>query len=179
MTGWARRLGLVVATLAVLAGCAELREAATGAGGVTGDLAASDLAAGDWPHYAGDAGAMGYSPLNDIDRDNVAGLELAWTWDTGEEPLPGPRLPVPGERVRPGSFEVTPLVLNDTMYLSTPYNRVVALDPSTGREIWVHDPETTAWGQPPNGTGFVHRGVAIWSGAKSVGRGLGKMLGRD
>ncbi len=163
MTGWARRLGLVVAWLSViaLAGCAELRGTATGDGG-----AAGDLADGDWPHYAGDAGATGYSPLHDIDRDNVSSLELAWTWDTGEEPLPGPRLPVPGESVRPGSFEVTPLVLNDTMYLSTPYNRVVALDPSTGREIWVYDPETTDWGQPPNGTGFVHRGVAIWSGAQ-------------
>ena len=109
---------------------------------------------------------MGYSSLRDIDRDNVSELELAWTWDTGEEPLPGPRLPVPGERVRPGSFEVTPLVLDDTMYLSTPYNRVVALDPSTGREIWVYDPKTVEWGQPPNGTGFVHRGVAIWTGGE-------------
>jgi len=117
----------------------------------------------DWTHYAGDAGAMGYSALADIDRDNVAGLELAWAWDTGEMPLSGPRLPVPGESVRPGSFEVTPLVLNDTMYLSTPYNRVVALDASSGRQIWAHDPETIEWGQPPNGTGFVHRGVAIWS----------------
>ena len=82
MIGWTRRLGLVVATLAVIAltGCAELREAAAGESRAAGDLD------GDWPHYAGDAGAMGYSPLHDIDRDNVDRLELAWTWDTGEEP---------------------------------------------------------------------------------------------
>ncbi len=122
------------------------------------------LAAGDWPSYGGDAGAMGYSPLAEIDRDNVASLELAWSWDTGEEPISGPRLPVPGASVRPGAFEVTPIVVDGTMYLSTPYNRVVALDPATGRERWVHDPQTVEWGQPPNGTGFVHRGVALWSG---------------
>ncbi len=167
MSEWARRLGSVLAPLAVIAfaGCAELRVAATEEGGAAGKLA-DDLTDGSWPHYAGDAGAMGYSPLLGIDRDNVAGLELAWTWDTGELPLPGPRLPVPGEPVRPGSFEVTPLVVDDTMYLSTSYNRVVALDPATGREIWVYDPKTTDWGKPPNGTGFVHRGVAIWSGAQ-------------
>lgn len=135
----------------------SLREAP--AGGVAGALAE-----GDWPSFGGDPGAMGYSPLDQIDRDNVSSLAPAWTWNTGEQPIAGPRLPVPGEPVRPGAFEVTPLVLNDTMYLSTPYNRVAALDASTGEELWVYDPGTVEWGQPPNGTGFVHRGVAIWSG---------------
>jgi quinoprotein glucose dehydrogenase len=163
--GGGRRATVFAALLAVsVAACADPgtpgRSRENGAtGGVAGDLAA-----GDWPSYGGDAGAMGYSPLEQIDRDNVASLELVWTWDTGEEPISGPRLPVPGASVRPGAFEVTPLVLNDTMYLSTPYNRVVALDPATGRELWSYDPKTVEWGQPPNGTGFVHRGVAIWSG---------------
>ena len=124
------------------------------------------MAEGDWPAYGGDAGAMRYSPLTEINRDNVAELAPAWTWETGEEPLSGPRLPVPGERVRPGNFQNTPVVINDTMYVSTPYNRVVALDAPTGRVIWTYDPKTTDWGQPPNGTGFVHRGVAVWSGSE-------------
>jgi quinoprotein glucose dehydrogenase len=68
--------------------------------------------------------------------------------------------------VRAGSFEVTPVVLGDTMYLSTPYNRVVALDPATGTELWSFDPRTVEWGRPPNGTGLVHRGVAVWTGAE-------------
>ena len=123
----------------VLAAC-DSSGAAHGALGVDGDLAA-----GDWPHYAGDAGAMGYSPLADINRDNVSELNVAWVWETGEEPLPGPRLPIPGESVRPGSFEVTPIVLNDTMYVSTPYNRVVALDAATGRELWTFDPGVPSW----------------------------------
>jgi quinoprotein glucose dehydrogenase len=118
----------------------------------------------DWPVYGGDPGGTKYSPLDQIRRDNVDALEVAWTWETGERNVPGPRQPVPGQSVRPGSFENTPLVIGDTMYVTTPYNRVVALDGRTGEEIWTYDPETVAWGQPPNGTGFVHRGAAIWSG---------------
>ena len=160
MTTRTHRLGAALAAGALIAaqGCTGPERAPGDGGGL------AELAEGDWPHYAGDAGAMGYSPLQEINRNNVASLELAWTWDTGEEPLSGPRLPVPGEDVTPGAFEVTPIVVNDTMYLSTPYNRVVALDPSTGQEIWTYDPETIEWGQPPNGTGFVHRGVASWAG---------------
>jgi quinoprotein glucose dehydrogenase len=59
---------------------------------------------------------------------------------------------------------VTPLAINDTLYLSTPFNRVVALDANDGRELWSFDPQP--WktvGQPSNGTGFVHRGVATWT----------------
>lgn len=120
---------------------------------------------GDWPVYGGDDGAMQYAAIDQISRDNVGQLEVAWEWETGEKPLSGPRLPVPGRGVRPGSFENTPLVINDTMIVTTSYNRVVALDAATGEELWTFDPETTLWGQPPNGTGFVHRGVAVWSGA--------------
>ncbi|MGH7506615.1 MAG: PQQ-binding-like beta-propeller repeat protein, partial [Longimicrobiales bacterium] len=118
----------------------------------------------DWTVWGGDAGALKYSTLTTIDRGNVQQLEAAWSWEPGEAAVPGPRQPVPGEEVRPGNFETTPLVINDTMYLSTPYNRVVALDANTGEEIWDYDPETVEWGQPPNGTGFVHRGIAIWTG---------------
>jgi quinoprotein glucose dehydrogenase len=155
-----------LAALAILSltACADAGgPAAGGDPGAVGGVA-GDLAAGDWPSYGGDPGAMGYSPLTQIDKGNVADLEMAWVWDTGDEPVTGPRLPVPGETVRPGAFQATPLVLNDTMYLSTPYNRVVALDPSTGSPLWDYDPKTVEWGQPPNGTGFVHRGVALWSG---------------
>src|SRR3990172_11389520 len=48
------------------------------------------------------------------------------------------------------------------MYLSTSYNRVLALDPETGKLVWEHDPRTVEWGQAPNGMGYVHRGVATW-----------------
>ena len=109
----------------------------------------------DWPVYGGDAGSMHYSALADINVANVGSLELAWTWKTGEGPLPE-------HGTTPGIFEATPLVVDGVMYLSTPYNRVVALDPVSGRELWSYDPRAYDDGQVPNGMGFVHRGIAAW-----------------
>ena len=127
-------------------------------------------AGAEWPHWGGDPGSMHYSPLDQIRRENVGDLRVAWEWDTGEAPLTGPRLPVPRNPVRPGSFENTPIVRDGVMYVSTSYNRVAALDPDTGAPKWIYDPRITEWGQVPNGTGFVHRGVAFWEGDEGAGR---------
>jgi quinoprotein glucose dehydrogenase len=110
----------------------------------------------EWPTFGGDLGAMKYSALTDINRGNVAQLKLAWEWATGESPTTEPR-------TRPGNFQATPLMIGDTLYLSTPYNRVVALNATTGALLWEYDPKPWLAGQVPNGTGFVHRGVATWT----------------
>ncbi|MGH7468051.1 MAG: amidohydrolase family protein [Longimicrobiales bacterium] len=115
----------------------------------------------DWPSYAGDPGAMKYSALTNINRSNVTQLKLAWEWRPGEKNI---RDTDTTRAARPGDFQVTPIVINDTMYLSTPFNRVIALEAGTGRELWSYDPGAYKPGQPSNGTGFVHRGVAVWSG---------------
>ena len=117
----------------------------------------------DWPTYGGDPGGMKYSPLRQIDRESVGRLEVAWTWNSGEEPVPSSSLAFRGENVRPGRFEGTPIVVNDTLYVSTPYSRVVALNARTGEEYWSFDPRAYTWGQLPRGCGFCHRGVAMWS----------------
>jgi quinoprotein glucose dehydrogenase len=109
----------------------------------------------DWPIYGGDQAGTKYSPLTDITRDTVARLAPAWEWATREKALPD-------FGTRPGAFEVTPLMIDNVLYLSTPYNRVVALDADTGAELWAFDPKAYEDGQPPNGTGYVHRGVAAW-----------------
>jgi quinoprotein glucose dehydrogenase len=109
----------------------------------------------DWPFYGGDEAGSKYSALTQINRENVRNLQLAWEWRTGEKLLDA-------YGTRPGLFEVTPLLISDTLYLSTPYNRVVALDPAHGKERWSYDPKAYEDGQVPNGTGFVHRGVAYW-----------------
>jgi quinoprotein glucose dehydrogenase len=114
----------------------------------------------EWPVYGGDPGGMRYSRLTDINRDNVTRLTSAWTWATGEAPVAQTDST---KAARPGTFQATPLMVNDTLYLSTPYNRVVALDANTGRQLWKFDPGAHTFGQPSNGTGFVHRGVALWS----------------
>ena len=54
------------------------------------------------------------------------------------------------------------MMIDGVLYVSTPYNQVVALDAETGRELWRYDPEAYKDGQPASGQGFVHRGVAAW-----------------
>ncbi len=114
----------------------------------------------EWPYYGGDPGETHYSKLDQINRGNVRNLKVAWEWKTGEVPLPE-------FKTNPGAFEATPLAIGGVLYLSTPYNRAVALDPETGRERWSYDPKAYEDGQVPNGTGFVHRGIAAWRDTKS------------
>lgn len=114
----------------------------------------------DWPVYGGDPGATKYSPLADINGSNVQRLTIAWRWKVGERPIAKTDS---NKAARPGTFQATPVMIGDTLFFSTPYNRVVAMDASTGRPFWIYDPRAYAFGQPSNGTGFVHRGVAIWS----------------
>ena len=108
-----------------------------------------------WPHYAADQAASHYSPLDQITPANVTKLAIAWEWKPNEKVLPQ-------FGTRPGAFQNTPLMIDDVLYLSTPYNQVAALDATTGKELWRYDPKAYEDGQPPNGQGFAHRGVAAW-----------------
>jgi quinoprotein glucose dehydrogenase len=109
----------------------------------------------EWPFYGGDQGGAKYSTLADINPQNVSQMRRAWTWKPGE-------IEMKEYGVRPGMFENTPLMIDNVLYLSTPYNKVIALKAETGELIWSYDPEAYKLGQPPNGTGYVHRGVAAW-----------------
>lgn len=130
----------------------RIRQAASG---VLALLFAAHLAAQQWPHYAGDQAASHYSPLDQITTANVSRLTVAWEWKPNEKALPQ-------FGTRPGAFQNTPLVIDGVMYVSTPYNQVAALDPTTGKELWRYDPKAYEDGQPPNGQGFAHRGVVAW-----------------
>ena len=109
----------------------------------------------EWPFYGGDQAGTKYSTAADINRDTVGRLEVAWTWKPEEKPLAE-------YRTQPGAFQNTPLMIDNVLYVSTPYNRVVALHAETGAQLWAYDPHAYEAGQVPNGTGFVHRGVAAW-----------------
>jgi quinoprotein glucose dehydrogenase len=105
---------------------------------------------GDWRAYGFDALGSRFSPLSEINRDNVSRLAVAWTYHTGE-PLPTSN--------RKRSLETTPIVVNGAMYLATPLGKVVALDPTTGREKWTFDARVdpnTRFGD------FATRGVSHW-----------------
>jgi quinoprotein glucose dehydrogenase len=112
-------------------------------------------AAQQWTHAAGDQAASHYSPLDQITPANVHQLRIAWEWRPDEKNLPQ-------FGTRPGAFQSTPIVIDDVMYVSTMYYGVAALDPTTGKELWRYDSKAYEDGQPPNGTGYVHRGVAAW-----------------
>src|SRR5579859_1843078 len=107
----------------------------------------------DWPYYGHDAGGMRYSPVAQINRENVATLRVAWTFHTGD--VSDGR----GNRKR-GGFETTPLLVDGTLYLTTPFNRVIALDPETGAQRWAYDPKIDL--DSDYGDGLVNRGVATW-----------------
>jgi quinoprotein glucose dehydrogenase len=108
----------------------------------------------DWPYYGGDAGGSRYSPLTEIDKHNVTELKIAWEYHTGDVSDGS------GGR-RKSEFEATPIVVDGSMYLSTPFNRVVALDPETGQEKWSFDPKIDL--HAPYSEGLVNRGVALWT----------------
>src|SRR3954470_15617066 len=81
-------------------------------------------AGNEWRTAGGDLGATKYSSLTDINRENVSRLARAWEWSTNETPDAA-------TRTRPGNFQATPLMIGDTLFLSTSLNRVVALDANT------------------------------------------------
>ena len=109
--------------------------------------------AAEWRAYGRDAANTRYSPLTTIDRDNVSRLTVAWTYRTGE---------VDTARFhfrREPRFEATPLMVDGTLYLSTPFGRVIALDPATGHERWTFDAKPDIGGQWGD---FANRGVSTW-----------------
>jgi len=128
-----RRLGLFACSLLILGGVLDARRD------------------GDWRAYGRDPGGERFSPLKGIRRDNVASLQIAWTFRTGDGYQP--------PRGRPTAFEATPLHVDGTLYLSTPVGRVIALDSVTGQLRWAFDakvPRDAGYGD------FASRGVSLW-----------------
>jgi len=107
-----------------------------------------------WPAYGRDAGGARYSPLSQIKRDNVGGLKLAWTYRTGAEE-------VKAASSKNAAFESTPILVDGLLYLTTPYNRVIALDPATGAERWTYDPQVPL---DRRYSELTSRGVSTWPG---------------
>ncbi len=124
-------------------------------------LAASAVAqyASDWPVVGNDPGGMRYSQLDQINRENVHELEVAWTYRTGEL--------VDG---RGNTIECTPIVVDGVMYVTTGRLRVVALNAATGEERWSFDPlKEHPFPHAPT-SGGVNRGCAYWSDGQPGGQ---------
>lgn len=136
-------------------------------GGEPGEMAATDA---EWPAYGRDAGGTRSSPLRQIDRDNVDRLQIAWTFSTGDVSHdPGNQMSGECGACHTGDvkFEATPIVADGRMFVATPLNRIVALDPATGAELWRFDPGVRM--DIERNEGFVSRGVSYWDGGDGEG----------
>src|SRR5215510_2519832 len=116
---------------------------------------------GDWPIYGRDAGGTRYSPLDQINTQNVQRLRRAWVYHTEE---------------RGRAWEVTPIMAAGLLYLATQNQKIVALEPETGKEVWKFDPKS-----PPREL----RGVTYWPGDAATaariffGTGDGRLIALD
>ena len=111
--------------------------------------------ASDWGYYGGDIYGSRFSSLDQIDRNNVAQLQVAWEYHTGEL----------GEGFASAdklTFESTPVLAFGLLYLETATNIVIALDPETGKERWRHDPRIDRTRRYSEAAA---RGVTVWEDA--------------
>jgi quinoprotein glucose dehydrogenase len=144
---WKRLVG-VGSLLVILGGC--------GSRPIQRDPSA---AMAEWPTYGNDPGSSRYSPLTEITKENVSQLKIVWTYHTGD--IASANGTWHGQKVwAKSTFEATPLMVEDTLYVVTPFNRIIALDAETGREKWTFDPKIDRIGY--YGDFFTCRGVATW-----------------
>ncbi len=170
----------VPATEALLSGvllataCTPSNEGASSPAGSPAEPAAAH---DEWAHYGNDPGGSKYAHLAEIDTTNVHRLEVAWTARTRDFPpemfdrtgshegveiaddvrAAGACGACHGDAIR---FETTPLMVDGTLYVSTPANRVLALDPASGSERWSYDPGVDV--TRPYSEDLISRGVSTW-----------------
>lgn len=106
-----------------------------------------------WPSYGADLANTKYSTLTQINRDNFSQLQVAWRWQPARED---------SLRQHADVFtwinQATPIVVGDTLFTSTPFNQVAALDAQSGEVLWSYDPEAYKHSRI-----FTHRGVSYWT----------------
>ena len=110
----------------------------------------------DWMHYGNDPGHTKYAPLDQINRENVADLEVNWIWESIDNQAVAER-----PQHVPSGFKATPITRNGTIYVSTPLGFIAAIDAQTGQQKWAVNTFTCEHGRPAN-NGFNHRGVTFW-----------------
>lgn len=107
-----------------------------------------------WPLYGGDAGGTRYSSLAQITPENAGKLKVAWVYHTGEMARRG------AKRIAYSSTQNTPILVDGSLIVCTPFNRIIALDPATGKERWVFDANIALDLELPH---YNCRGVVPWT----------------
>ena len=122
-----------------------------------GAATSAQIADTEWPNYGNDPGGMRFSPLTQINRENVSKLKVAWILHTGD-------ISDGGHDRRRSGFEATPIFVDQTLFVTTGFNRVIALDPETGQQKWAYDPKVDLTLE--YGDGLISRGVSTWVDSK-------------
>ena len=120
-------------------------------------LTAAAAADGGWTAYGGDPGGTRYSTLKQITRENVTRLKPVWTYHTGA-------LQPETARNEKAAFEATPILVDGSLYLTTPFNEVIALDPGSGAARWTYDPKVS---RRHDYSEITSRGVSAWTDSKA------------
>lgn len=105
----------------------------------------------DWPVYGGNKAGNRYSPLTQINSDNVRNLEVAWMYNAAETPNPNE----PNQR--PKAIQCQPIVVNGILYGTTPELKLFAINAGTGQQIWKFEPKKDEQKFSTN------RGVSYWA----------------
>lgn len=129
----------------------------------TTSLASSIGASADWPVHGGSAGESYFSRLTQIDRDNVAQLKPAWSFDYDTQ----------------RGQEGEPILVDGVMYISTAWSKVYALDAKTGAQLWKYDPQVPGEAGPKGCCDVVNRGVAVEDGSVFIATFDGRLVSID
>lgn len=124
-------------------------------------IAGSANANNDWPSYGRDLSNQRYSPIKQINKKNVANLSPAWTYNSGVK----------------ATFQSTPIIVGEVMYLSLPFNHVVALNAKTGEQLWRYNHQRKK--DYPMCCGPANRGVAVSDGKVYIGTVDARLIALD
>ncbi len=146
--------GLIICALLPLGG--QFADAVRSVENVS--LTSEQPANADWPTYGGNKAGNRYSPLAQINTQNVGKLQLAWTFDTGENNNPAER---------GMDMQCQPIMVNGVLYGTTPRMKLFAVDAATGKQRWTFDP----FANPDKKPRFHPlRGVVYWEGSDHTGK---------
>ncbi|HEY4214645.1 MAG TPA: PQQ-dependent dehydrogenase, methanol/ethanol family [Steroidobacteraceae bacterium] len=149
-----------LATSVGLVGCQT--SPSSGSGGTT--IAAAKDDATQWAMYGHDYNEQRFSPLKQINVDDVGQLGLAWFADLAE---------------RGGVYETTPVVVDGRIFVTSPWSKVYAFDAKTGRRLWKYDPRVPGEYAVKLCCGIVNRGVGYWKGKIIWGTLDGRLIAVD
>lgn len=146
---------ILLLVIATLSGCCAkgLKDATTNK--------IDHASASDWPSFGRNYANQRFSPASQINRDNVKQLSTAWQYHSGVK----------------ASFQTTPIVVDGIMYVSLPFNHVVALDAKTGKQLWRYEHQRRKeWSMC---CGPANRGVAVGYGKVFIGTVDARLVALD